>query len=412
MKHLLLLLTSLGLLLTGCSYLPHSGPSYASIQKLEQNKEQEAIYSKVRIIDLNQLPLTISDQQTTLINTPPYVTPLLVSSKTTQHIDTIGKGDRLQIAIMETPPAILFSRAATDGDAPKTGLVQLPTVQVDSKGMISLPFIGVLQASNKTPIQLQNDITAKLSSIANQPQVVVSIIDNLSANITIIGDGFSSKMPLSAKGERLLDAIALMGNSMYNIKDTLVRVTRNEEVNELPLSLILSHPNYNITLQKGDVISLINKPSAFIAMGATGSTRELPFEATGISLSQAVARMGGLRENLADARGVFVFRYQADTEIDKLSPAPETQTNTIDISLNEPPIIINKPEPGPQTHIPVVYQVDLTNPNSLFVMKNFAMQDNDIVYVAAAPIIEMQKFLYAIFSPSIGLANQVNTLSN
>ena len=43
--------------------------------------------------------------------------------------------------------------------------------------------------------------------------------------------------------------------------------------------------------------------------------------------------------------------------------------------------------------VPVVYRLDLTDPNSLFVAKSFALRDKDIVYVSNAPSIELVKFL-------------------
>ena len=255
-------------------------------------------------------------------------------------------------------------------------------VTVDSKGFISLPFVGNLKVDDKTTGQVQSEIVEKLSGIANRPQIIVTVLEKRSSTVTIIGDKFSGKMPLTAKGERLLDAVAVLGNSMYDIKDTLIQLTRNKKNNQIPLSLLLSNPKFNIYLQQNDIITLINKPSSFISMGATGATKEVRFEAIGINLSQALGRIGGLIDNKANAKGVFVFRYQ-----DKLLANNKKET------------------------IPTIYQIDLTDPNSLFIIKNFQIQNNDIVYVASAPIVELQKFLYAVFSPSVGMINQVSQIT-
>lgn len=381
MKSLSLLSITLAVILSGCSVLPHSGPSYSSIKKIDkENANLNDIYSKIKIIDLNTSSDSIKLNNSNAYN--PVKKLINEKNKNSKYIDSIGKGDSLKISIMETPPAILFVGGG-DGNTPKTGLTELPIVIVDSKGFVSLPFVGDLKVLNKTPSEVQNEIIEKLSGIANRPQVIVSILEKRSSNATVIGDGFSGKIQITAKGERLLDAVTMLGNSMYNVKDTLIRIVRNNKNYEFPLSLVLSNPEYNVQLQQEDVITLINKPSAFISMGATGATKEVPFEAIGINLSQALARIGGLRDNQADTRGIFVFRYQENLSANNMNEL-----------------------------IPVVYQIDLSKPNSLFIMKNFEIKNNDIVYVASAPIIELQKFLYAIFSPGVGVVNQINQVSN
>lgn len=378
MKLPALLPITLTMVLCGCSVLPHSGPSFSSIKSLNKHdSRQDAIYNKVNLVDLNN-PINFTKDANLSKNRIKFINE---TTNQVQKVDRIGKGDSLKISIIETPPAILFT-GSSDTGAPRTGLTELPIVTVDSNGLISLPFVGILKVNDKTPSQIQNEIVEKLSGIANRPQIIITILEKRSSTITVIGDKFSGKMTLTAKGERLLDAVAMLGDSMYDIKDTLIQLTRNKKNSQIPLSSVLSNPQFNIYLQQNDVITLINKPNSFISMGATGVTKEVRFEAVGIDLIQALARIGGLNDNKANAKGVFVFRYQ-----DNL-------------------LVNNKKET-----MPTVYQIDLTNPNSFFIMKNFQVQNNDIVYVASAPIVELQKFLYAVFSPGVGMINQVSQIT-
>ena len=378
MKAPYLLPLTIAMILNGCSVLPHSGPSFSAIKNIDkQNGNLDKIYNQVKIVNLNNL--SQNPKTNFPINNPKFINEINDKSR---NIDSIGKGDALKISVIETPPAILFTGTGDTG-APKTGLTELPVVIVDSQGYISLPFVGDIKAINRNPSQVQKEIVEKLSGIANRPQVIVTVLEKRSSSVTVIGDQFSGKMPITAKGERLLDAVTMLGNNMYDIRDTLIQITRNNKIDQIPLSLVLSNPKFNIHLQQDDVVTLINKPSSFISMGATGSTKEVRFEAIGINLSQALARIGGLRDSQANAKGVFVFRYQ----------------DTINTSKS-------------QERVPTVYQIDLSDPNSLFIMNNFQIQNNDIVYVASAPIIELQKFLYAIFSPGVGVVNQINQISD
>jgi len=48
--------------------------------------------------------------------------------------------------------------------------------------------------------------------------------------------------------------------------------------------------------------------------------------------------------------------------------------------------------------VPVVYRVDLKNPRSLFWIQSFPVKDKDVLYVANAPVTELQKFLTLLFT--------------
>ena len=47
------------------------------------------------------------------------------------------------------------------------------------------------------------------------------------------------------------------------------------------------------TLQADDVLTVIHQPYSFIALGAVAQNAEVPFEGSGLSLAQALGRIGG-----------------------------------------------------------------------------------------------------------------------
>jgi polysaccharide export outer membrane protein len=92
------------------------------------------------------------------------------------------------------------------------------------------------------------------------------------------------------------------------------------------------------------------------AINAQGAlVGEGDFEAQGITLAQALARVGGLQDYRADPKGVFVFRVE--------------------------------------NGLPTVYQMDLRNPAAFFSAREFPMRTKDVLYIANAPATELQKFL-------------------
>jgi polysaccharide biosynthesis/export protein len=60
---------------------------------------------------------------------------------------------------------------------------------------------------------------------------------------------------------------------------------------------------------------------------------------------------------------------------------------------------------GPQR---LIYVLDLTQPNGLFLARDFLIRDEDTVYVTEAPFVQWQKSISAI----TGTAASANTLSS
>jgi polysaccharide export outer membrane protein len=64
------------------------------------------------------------------------------------------------------------------------------------------------------------------------------------------------------------------------------------------------------------VVTALFQPYSFTALGATGANAEIAFEATGITLAQALGRAGGLQDQRADVRGAFLFRLEDPRALD------------------------------------------------------------------------------------------------
>lgn len=300
----------------------------------------------------------------------------------------INPGDVIEIAIWEAPPAVLFSPGSTG--ASKTGealsvssTATLPDLLVGLDGVVSVPFAGPIQVAGRTPREIEADIVRRLSAKAHLPQVLVRLVRNASATVTVVGEvANSTRLPLTPKGERLLDALAAAGGSRQPSSRTTIQVTRGSKVVAVPLDQVIRDPRQNIVLATGDVLTAIFQPFSFTALGAAGRSQEVQFEATGLTLAQALGRINGLQEQRASAKGVFVFRWE--------KPAPDAAAapSVTDV----------------QGRVPVIYRVNLLEPSTFFLAQNFQMRDGDVLYVAAAPIAEFQQFVNVIASTVLPLA--------
>ncbi|WP_298219764.1 polysaccharide biosynthesis/export family protein [Halothiobacillus sp.] len=293
----------------------------------------------------------------------------------------IGPGDELNVAVWEAPPPVLFTSglaSVTGGMSSSAGNVTFPSQRVSADGTISIPFAGTIKVAGYSPQQVSARIRKALKGLANDPQVLVQVPSNASAMVTVVGDVQQSiRMPLTAAGLHLLDALAAAGGARDPVDKETVQITRGKEVLSVPLRQVIDNPTQNIALAPNDVITVLNKPMSLTVLGAVAKNDELNFEAQGISLAQALGRAGGLLDNRADARAVFVFRFEQPSVLGKYAKhAPHLENG----------------------EVPVVYQLNLIDPAALLMAQNFPMKNKDVLYVANAPAAEFQKFLTIITS--------------
>lgn len=377
-------------LLSACSSLPTSGPSYSKV--LEANERaSEANLPEVNLIKLDN----ITAQNLYQAQQAQRFSGFDGSMGGGGYAGTVNVGDVLEISIWEAPPAVLFGGTFSTEGQGSGHLTQLPPQMVNKNGTITVPFIGNMKVAGKTPEAVQSQIVGALSRKANQPQALVRIASNLSSDVTVVRQGNSIRMPLSANNERILDAVAAVGGTSENIEDVTVRLTRGNKVRSMAFETLIADPSQNIVLRSGDVVALMNTPYSFTGLGAVGNNQQVRFSSKGITLAEAIGKMGGLIDERSDPRGVFVFRH-----------IPFTQLDYNDQSLWR--------EKGytEGMDVPTVYQVNLLEPQSMFLLQRFPVQDKDIVYVSNAPLSEFQKFLRMIFSitsPITGTANTIRT---
>ncbi len=307
----------------------------------------------------------------------------------------VGVGDTLDITVWESPPATLFGTVTADSRlAPLTQTVRsgaLPELLVSASGSINIPFAGDVPAAGRTLRQIERDIIARLRGQANAPQVIVRLLRNASSTVTVMGDvSRALRMPLTPKGERLLDAIAEAGGAKQAVDKMTVQLSRGPGVYRIALQDVLREPRNNIVLQPDDVVAILYQPFQFTVLGATGRNEEVPFEGTGIALSQALARSGGLQDGRGDPKGVFVFRWER----------PEGLTSLLTNAVR-----------APDGRVPVIYRINMADPASYFVAQNFPMRNGDVVYVASAPVAEFQRFVNILASTVLPIMTIDNAIS-
>jgi polysaccharide biosynthesis/export protein len=362
------------ILLAGCStFFSSIGPSRREID----HSAQERSLPPIRVVDVNEeVTQRLTAQRSRHLFSE-------VLSNRPDQLQPIGSGDFLAVTIWEAAPATLFGSVQVNpAGIPAPSLpTTLPEQPVDGEGCITVPFAGRIPAAGKTLPEIAAEIKERLAKKANQPEVLVLLTRNLSSTVTVVGEvTTSTRVPLTAAHERLLDALAVAAGVKQPVNKTTIQITRGTSVYSLPLETIIQDPKQNVSLQSGDVITALFQPLSFTALGATGKNDEINFETQGISLAQALARSGALIDSRSNPSGVFVFRLERKSTETESRPAEDATMTTA------------------QGLVPVIYRVDLKDPRSLFWIQNFPIKDKDVLYVSNAPAAELQKFLNLLFT--------------
>jgi polysaccharide export outer membrane protein len=359
--------------LAACSAIPTSGPSASDVA------EQAAPPSGPRyeLVDIDSSVIEALRQsgaesfQAHFGDYRPSVEP------------RIGIGDSVLVNIWEAGPGGLFASALASGSfSPGSQATVIPEQVVGRDGAISVPFGGRIEVAGRTAREVQTLVEHALAGKAIQPQALVNVTRAVGSTVTVTGEVTAgARVPLSVKGDRVLDVIASAGGVRAPVNETYIQLTRGKTTERVAMTRVASDPQENIYLRPGDVLTVIRDPQTFIAYGAAGQNAEIPFNAEGITLAQALAKAGGLLDFRADAEGVFVFRFESGAVARALTPAS--------------PLI------APGRLVPVVYRLNLHDPGSLFVAQSFRMANRDLLYVSNAPITNVQKAL-SIFSQALG----------
>jgi polysaccharide export outer membrane protein len=358
--------------LSGCAALPSNGPTAGGIQKLVHSPQNTIGFTLVNItpeiLSLPDIGVRGANSIEALAATSPF-----------QSADLIRPGDRLSIGIYEVGVSLfggaanIGTQAAVQGEYPVANGAQLASVKVDEKGDIRLPFVGTLNVAGYPPETVQKMIETRLKGMSQSPQVLVSIADSVANSVYLTGAiGKSGRYSLTSAHERLLDILAMAGGPTVDLEDADVRIVRNGHTGSIALGNLNAEDLANIVLAPGDRIEVRKAVRSYTVFGATDKVSQVPFGVRTLSLSEAVARVGGPADTRANPKGIFLFRFE--------------------------------PLPDGKGEKPVIYRLDMMNPQSYFLAQRFAMRDKDLIYFANSAANPPAKFIALInqlFSPIV-----------
>lgn len=365
-------------LLSACAVLPGNGPS------------SDVVGTGATVVVSSSAPLPyalvdVTSETVGFLSEPNVVTLKgAFLDKRPKPTQVIGIGDILNISIFEAAPGGLFTPGTAAGARPGN-FVDLPPQAVDQKGAVYVPYAGEVPAAGRTIPDISQAIIARLRNRAIEPQVVVSLNQQQSSVVSVLGAvNAPGALPLNSTGERILRLIARAGGPRFEAIESYVTLQRDGKRVRVLLSRILQDPQENIFVRPNDVIFITRESPTIIALGATGLNASIPFDVETLTLSQALGRAGGLIDEQSDPAQVFVYRYEERRFLEKLG----VDTTRFIYAT-----------------IPTIYRVNLREPAGLLLASGFQMRSKDVMFVANAKVVDYYKLLTLINSTTSTVRN-------
>jgi polysaccharide biosynthesis/export protein len=199
--------------LSGCS-LPSSGPSTSDVVQ-QASIEQTPRYE---VVDID--PTTI--ETLSRWSSEGFSTRFGDRKLTAEPV--IGVGDAVTVTIWEAGPGGLFSAPlVTDKVSAGSNSATIPEQFVGRDGGITVPYAGRVHVVGKTTRDVQQAIEQALEGKALQPQVLVNVTKPTSDSVSVGGEvTMGARVPLSVRGDRILDVISAAGGVKAPVNQTFV----------------------------------------------------------------------------------------------------------------------------------------------------------------------------------------------